>query len=64
MYLADTIFSLNLIVLFTVYYWHLKGAEIAIESVRAMSLRTIVWFFLFVGAKWLSRMSKLYGSGP
>ena len=61
MYVAATIFVLNLVVLATIYFLYTEGSSIAVESLRAMTLRTVVWFALFVGLGWLSRKNKLNG---
>lgn len=53
--LAGLIFVLNAIVLAGVVYLYQGGAAVAVESVRAMSLRTGVWLVLFGGLAWLSR---------
>ncbi|HRN74417.1 hypothetical protein [Ottowia sp.] len=53
--LAGLIFVLNAIVLAGVVYLYQGGAAVAVESVRAMSLRTGVWLVLFGGLVWLSR---------
>ncbi len=55
MYVAATIFVLNFIVLATIYFLYTEGNSIAVDSLRAMTLRTVVWFALFVGLGWLSR---------
>ncbi|TKB24647.1 hypothetical protein FCL47_17600 [Desulfopila sp. IMCC35006] len=54
MYAAAVIFALNLVVLSTIYYLYTKGSPIAIDSLRAMTLRTVVWLALFAGFGWLS----------
>ncbi len=64
MYMAAAIFVLNLVVLVAIYLLYTKGNSIAVDSLRAMSLRTIVWLVLFVGLGWLSSRKKLYGVKP
>jgi hypothetical protein len=64
MYVAVTIFVLNLVVLVTIYFLYTEGKSIAFDSLRAMSLRTIVWFAIFAGLGWLSRKNKLHGVSP
>lgn len=54
MYAAAVIFILNLLVLSAIYYLYTGGSPIAIDSLRAMTLRTVVWFVLFAGFGWLS----------
>ncbi len=63
-YVAAAIFVLNLIVLTAIYFLYTEGKSIAIDSLRAMSLRTVVWLALFAGLGWLSRRNKLYGFKP
>lgn len=55
MYVAATIFLLNLAVLVITYYLYTEGKLIAVDSLRAMSLRTIVWFAIFTGLGLLAR---------
>lgn len=57
-YVAAVIFVLNLIVLSAIYYLYTKGSAIAIDSLRAMTLRTGVWLVLFSGFGWLSYRNK------
>lgn len=64
MYMAAAIFVLNLVVLAAIFLLYTKGNSIAVDSVRAMSLRTIVWLVLFLGLGWLSHRKKLYGVKP
>lgn len=54
-YMAASIFVLNLIVLTVIYFLYIEGEAIAVDSLRAMSLRTVVWFALFAGFWWLCR---------
>lgn len=46
---AGAIFALNLLVLVAIAVLYAAGAAVAIDSVRAMSLRTAVWLGLFLG---------------
>ena len=64
LYLAAAIFVINLLVLAAIYFLYTEGNAIAVDSLRAMSLRTIVWFALFSGLAWLSRRSKPYSFKP
>ncbi len=48
MNLAAIIFFLNLVALAMIYFLYLKGNLVAIDSLRAMSMRTVVWLILFV----------------
>ena len=57
--LAAAVFVLNFVVLTAIYFLYTEGSSIAVESLRAMSLRTIVWLALFAGLGWLSRKKKL-----
>lgn len=55
MYAAATIFVLNAMVLVAVYYLYAKGSAVAMDSVRAITLRTVVWLGLFITLAWLAR---------
>ncbi|MES9899737.1 MAG: hypothetical protein ABW148_12020 [Sedimenticola sp.] len=55
MYVAAAIFVLNLIVLTAIFFLYTEGNSIAVDSLRAMTLRTVVWFALFSGFWWLCR---------
>jgi hypothetical protein len=55
---AAAIFGLNCLVLGAVSYLYATGHGVAIESVRAMFFRTVVWLVLFVGLMWVARRSK------
>lgn len=55
MYAAATIFALNGLVLGVIGYLYAENAGVAVESLRAMTLRTVVWLVLFLGLAWLSR---------
>ena len=61
MYVAAAIFVLNLIVLTAIFFLYREGSSIAVDSLRAMSLRTVVWFALFSGFWWLCRSKKNNG---
>jgi len=58
MIMAAVILILNLVVLSVIYLLHSKGYSIAVESLRAMSLRTVVWLVLFTGFWWLNRKNR------
>lgn len=64
MYVAATIFVLNLTMLTAIFFLYTEGNSIAVESLRAMSLRTGVWFALFAGFWWLYRSNKLDALKP
>lgn len=53
-YAAGLIFLLNSVVLGIVGYLYLQQAGVAVESVRAMTLRTVAWLALFLGLLWPS----------
>jgi hypothetical protein len=59
MILAAVIFALNLFVLVSIYYLYSKGDAIAVDSLRAMTLRTSIWLMLLIGFGWLSYRRKL-----
>lgn len=44
---ARAIFLLNLLVLAFIVYQYRAGSAVAVDSVRAMSFRTVVWLALF-----------------
>jgi hypothetical protein len=52
---AATIFVLNLLVLAAIWILYSSGAAVAVDSLRAMTLRTGVWLVLFAGLAWLKR---------
>ena len=54
-YAAGTIAVLNVVVLLAVAYLYTTGGAVAIDSVRAMTLRTVVWLALLAGCVWLNR---------
>lgn len=56
-YAAAAIFVLNLLVLGAVGYLYAAGSSVAIESLRAMTLRTVVWLVLLLGLVWVGRRS-------
>lgn len=53
MYAAVTLFILNSIVLAAIIFLYTEGRLVAVDSLRAMSLRAAVWFVLFAGFWWL-----------
>lgn len=65
-YLAAAIFLVNMLVLGGVGYLYTAGGEVAIDSVRAMILRTVVWLVLLLGVVWTSRQphAQASGTGP
>lgn len=64
MIVSAAIFVLNFIVLITIFFLYTEGHSIAVDSLRAMSLRTVVWFALFAGFWWLYRSNKFTGYKP
>lgn len=52
---AFVVFVLNLIVLIAITIVYRSGGAVALESLRAMTLRTVVWWALFLGFWWLDR---------
>ena len=55
---AAAIFLLNLFVLGGIGLLYATGSAIAIESLHAMTLRTVVWLVLFLGLAWTGRASQ------
>lgn len=55
---AGAIFLLNLLILVGILNIYRHGAAVAIDSLRAMTLRTVVWLVLFAGASWLVRRQR------
>ncbi len=55
---AATIFGLNLAVLVGIVTVYRGGGGVAVDSLRAMTARTIVWLGLFSAAAWLGRMAR------
>ena len=49
-YAAGAIFLLNLLVLAGIIIVYRSGGEVAVESLRAMTFRTVVWLVLFLAA--------------
>lgn len=54
-YAAGAIFLLNLLVLVGIVVLYRSGGAVAVDSLRAMTLRTVVWLALFIAASWLAR---------
>jgi hypothetical protein len=53
-YAAATIFILNFLVLEAIGYLYATGSAVAIDSLRAMTLRSVVWLLQFLVLAWLS----------
>ena len=64
MTVAAAIFVLNLIVLTAIFYLYTQGNSVAVDSLRAMSLRTAVWLALFSGFWWLCRSNRIDSFKP
>jgi len=54
-YAAGAIFSLNALVLLGIILVYRSGGAVAVDSLGAMTLRTVVWLVLFLVAFWLDR---------
>jgi hypothetical protein len=54
-YAAATIFLLNAMVFGFIGYLYSTSDVVAIDSIRAMTLRTGVWLVLFLALAWLDR---------
>jgi hypothetical protein len=54
-YAAGAIFLLNILVLFGIILVYRSGGAVAVDSLGAMTLRTVVWLVLFLVASWLGR---------
>jgi len=61
-YAAATIFVLNFLVLGAIGYLYATGSAVAIDSLRAMIFRTVVWLALFLGFAWMSHRNHLSDS--
>jgi hypothetical protein len=63
-YVAAVIFCLNCAVLVMIGYLYETRDVVAVESLRAMTLRTVVWLALFLGLGWVSRAESSKGTNP
>jgi hypothetical protein len=61
---AAAIFFLNLLVLVAIIVIYRNGGAVAVESLRAMTFRTVVWLMLWVGASWLVRRQSQQAARP
>lgn len=52
---AKIVFMINLGALFLIFLVYLSGGAVATESLKAMSIRTIVWLLLWCGLLWLRK---------
>jgi hypothetical protein len=57
-YAAGAIFLLNILVLGGIVVVFRSGGAVAVDSLRAMTLRTVVWLVLFLTVSWLVRARK------
>jgi hypothetical protein len=57
-YAAAAIFVLNFLVLAALGFFYATGSTVAIESLRAMTFRTVVWFVMFLGLAWMGHRSR------
>ena len=57
-YAAGAIFLLNLLVLVGILVVYRSDGAVAVDSLRAMTLRTVVWLVLFLAVSWLVRARK------
>lgn len=55
---AGAVFLLNLLVLVYTFMVYRNGGAVAVDSLRAMTLRTVVWLVLFLAISWLVRARK------
>jgi len=56
-YAAGAIFALNSLALLGIVTVYARGGAVAVDSLRAMTLRTVVWLVLFLIAAWVHRRS-------
>lgn len=54
-YAAGAIFLLNLFVLLGIVLVYRNGGAVAVDSLRTMTLRTVVWLVLYLALFWLAR---------
>ncbi len=54
-YAAGAIFLLNILVLLGIILVYRSGGAVAVDSLGAMTLRTVVWLVLFLVTSWLGR---------
>lgn len=59
-YAAGSIFVLNFFVLGAIGYLYATANAVAIDSLRAMLLRSLVWLVLFLGLAWMSYRNHLH----
>ena len=54
-YAAGVIFLLNILVLLGIILVYRSGGAVAVDSLGAMTFRTVVWLVLFLVVSWLGR---------
>ena len=54
-YAAGAIALLNILALLGIILIYRSGGTVAVDSLGAMTIRTVVWLVLFLGTSWLSR---------
>ena len=54
-YAAGAIFLLNILVLLGIILVYRSGGAVAVDSLGAMTFRTVVWLVLFLVVSWLGR---------
>ncbi len=63
---AGRIFLLNLVVLVGIVLLYRSGGAVAVDSLRAMTFRTVVWLVLFLALSWgrVQRLTTQVGGHP
>jgi len=62
---AGGIFALNVLVLAAIILVYRSGGSVAVDSIQAMTVRTVVWLGLFLAASWMATSQKVpSGAGP
>ena len=61
---AAAIFLLNLLVLGVIAGLYASQGSVAVDSLRAMTFRTVVWLVLFLGLVWVSHRSRAQTPRP
>jgi len=54
-FMAGAIFLLNTVVLFGIILVYQNGGSVAMDSLGAMTLRTVVWLIVFLVTFWLGK---------
>jgi len=53
---AAVVFLLNLLVFVGILVVHRSGGSVAVDSLRAMALRTALWLGIFLATSWIVRI--------